>query len=165
MGGGGRRIRVLADVYERASGVPALLADAGVEVVVVRLAAGDSAVGSGGLVERKSVPDLHASIIGGRFWAQIGKLSTASAKACLLVEGRDLDDGSIHPNAIRGACVAADANQARYLVAPVGPQRRPRRFFSATQFASRRLEVCADSTSPRLRSAISGAGATPFSAA
>ena len=98
---------MFADVFERPSGVPDLLARAGVDVRVVRLAAGDYAVGAGGLVERKSMPDFHASIMSGRFWAQIGKLRAASARAYLLVEGPDLDEGPLHPNAIRGVCVAA----------------------------------------------------------
>ena len=97
---------MFADVFERPSGVPDLLARSGVDVRVVRLAAGDYAVGAGGLVERKSMPDFHASIMSGRFWAQIGKLRAASARAYLLVEGPDLDEGPLHPNAIRGVCVA-----------------------------------------------------------
>ena len=107
MASDGPRVHVFADVFERASGIPELLAQAGVDVRVVRLAAGDYAVGGGGLVERKSVLDLHGSILSGRFWAQIGKLRFASVKGYLLVEGPDLNDGPLHPNAIRGACVAA----------------------------------------------------------
>jgi Fanconi anemia group M protein len=114
------RIRVFADVHERASGIPRLLAEAGVEVTVLRLAAGDYVVGAGGLVERKSVLDLHGSIINGRFWAQIGKLRAASAQPYLLIEGRDLDDGPLEPNAIRGACIAALELKVA-LIRTVGP--------------------------------------------
>ena len=100
-------IRVLADLYERASGIPAVLAAGGLDVRIVRLAAGDYAVGAGALVERKSVPDLHGSILNGRFWPQLGRLRSESTRPYLLVEGPDIDEGPLHPNAIRGACVAA----------------------------------------------------------
>jgi DNA excision repair protein ERCC-4 len=102
----GTQIVITADVHERASEIPQVLASLGVRIVETRLAAGDYVVGAGRVVERKSVADLHGTILEGRFWAQIGKLRAASRFPYLLVEGRDLDGGPLHPNAVRGACLA-----------------------------------------------------------
>src|SRR5436190_23990646 len=58
------------------------------------------------LVERKSVFDLHAAIIEGRFWPQIGRLSRTARRPYLLVEGVDLDAGPLKPASARGAVLA-----------------------------------------------------------
>jgi Fanconi anemia group M protein len=120
MANGGHRVRVFADVHERASGVPRLLAEAGVDVTVIRLAAGDYAVGAGGLVERKSVLDFHGSVMTGRFWAQIGKLRAAGARGYLVLEGPNIDDGPLQPNAVRGVCIAVIELDVA-LIRTVGP--------------------------------------------
>lgn len=101
------RVKIVADIHERASGIPRLLEAAGVEVEVASLVAGDYATGVETLVERKSVLDLHGAILKGRLWPQLGKLRAESAFPYLLIEGHDLDRGPLHPNAIRGACLAA----------------------------------------------------------
>lgn len=102
----GKRLTILVDVHETASGVPARLAALGVEVESGALSAGDYCVARGVLVERKSVLDLHGSLLKGRFWRQVGALRRASTRPFLLVEGHDLDRGPIHPHAIRGVCLA-----------------------------------------------------------
>jgi ERCC4-type nuclease len=77
-----------------------------VTVEKVMLPAGDYDLGSGVLVERKTVADLHLSLERGRLWGQIGRLRTRARLPYLLVEGRDLDDGPLPPAAVRGACLA-----------------------------------------------------------
>jgi DNA excision repair protein ERCC-4 len=99
-------VRVIVDVHERASGIARSLEALGAEVEVAALPAGDYGVGLGALVERKDVVDLHSAIIKGRLWPQLNKLRAESVVPYLLVEGRDLDRGPLHPNAIRGACLA-----------------------------------------------------------
>jgi hypothetical protein len=101
-----RQPQVVADVHERQSGIPHALENLGVDVTIAPLRAGDYAIGSDVLVERKSVIDLHGSIESGRFWPQIGKLRYASAFPFLFIEGEDIDDGPLSPKAIRGACIA-----------------------------------------------------------
>lgn len=101
------RIAIIADVHERPSGLPDALTRLGALVEVASLPAGDYAVGAETIVERKSVLDLHGSILKGRFWPQIGKLRAECSFPYLLVEGRELDRGPLHPNAIRGACLTA----------------------------------------------------------
>jgi ERCC4-type nuclease len=100
------RLRLEVDLNERKSGIPTKLKGLGFDVELRLLPAGDYAIGAEILVERKATLDLHAAILKGTFWTQIGKLRTASRYPFLLVEGADLDCGPIAPKAIRGACIA-----------------------------------------------------------
>jgi DNA excision repair protein ERCC-4 len=100
------RARVVADVNERKSGIPASLAERGVVVELAVLPAGDYALSADTLVERKSVADLHSAIAKGSFWPQIGKLRRAARYPFFLVEGENLDRGPIAPASIRGICLA-----------------------------------------------------------
>jgi ERCC4-type nuclease len=103
------------DIDERKCAVPGRLAGLGAVVRAARLAAGDYVVGPGTVVERKSMPDLHDSVLRGRFWGQLGKLRAASRFAYLLVEGDDLDDGPLRGNAIRGVLLATLEQRIRVL--------------------------------------------------
>jgi Fanconi anemia group M protein len=102
------RIRILVDVHEQRSGIPGLLEELGAEVELLSLPAGDYALGDDTLVERKAVLDLHSAVRRGHLWAQLAKLRAGCAFPYLLIEGRELDGGGrgLHPNAIRGACLA-----------------------------------------------------------
>ena len=106
---------IVCDIRERVSTVPAWLRGLGVDVEWASLATADYAIGRTVLVERKSVLDLHGSIMRGRFWPQVGRLKVAVLQPYLLVEGRDLDAGPLSPNAIRGCLVAAADNGLRLL--------------------------------------------------
>lgn len=99
-------MRIIVDAHERQSGIAETLAELGAEIEVAALSAGDYAVGADTLVERKRVLDLHAAVLKGRLWPQLGKLRGACAFPYLLVEGSDLDRGPLHYNAIRGVCLA-----------------------------------------------------------
>lgn len=103
---GGREFAVVADHRERASGVPAALEALGVPVRTTTLRAGDYAIGSSTRIERKTVRDLHESVISGRFWKQLNRLRAVSAFPMIVVEGLDLDSGRLPPNGIRGVVVA-----------------------------------------------------------
>lgn len=100
-------VRIVADVHERRSGIPELLRELGAEVELASLPAGDYACGADTLVERKRVLELHGAVSKGSLWPQLAKLRAASAFPYLLVEGTHLDRGPLHPNAIRGVCLAA----------------------------------------------------------
>jgi DNA excision repair protein ERCC-4 len=99
-------VQVIADIAERPSGVPRLLAELGVMVQTRRLWGGDYLVGNRALVERKTVRGLHAAIINGTFWPQVGRLREGTLFAYLLLEGKDIDDGPLGAAAIRGTCIA-----------------------------------------------------------
>ena len=102
------KVRILVDVHEQRSGIPGLLEALGAEVEVLSLPAGDYVVGDDTIVERKAVLDLHSSVRRGHLWAQLATLKASCPFPYLLVEGRNLDGGGrgLHPNAIRGACLA-----------------------------------------------------------
>jgi DNA excision repair protein ERCC-4 len=99
-------VKILVDVHERQSGIAETLAEPGAKIEIASLPAGDYAVGVDTLVERKRVLDLHAAIVKGRLWPQLGKLRAACTFPYLLVEGTDIDRGPLHHNAVRGACLA-----------------------------------------------------------
>src|SRR6266496_1287743 len=98
---------VAVDVHERESRLLRTLHELGVQTQTQRLSVADYAVGNS-LVERKTVSDLHLSIIEGRFWLQIGRLRRASTRPYLLVEGDDLDAGPLRATSVRGALLAVD---------------------------------------------------------
>jgi len=96
---------VVVDVYEREGRVRTALRELGVETHVRRLPVGDYEA-SGAIVERKSVRDLHLSIISGRLWRQIARLRRVASRPYLLVEGADLDAGPLRVESVRGALIA-----------------------------------------------------------
>lgn len=97
--------RIVCDVHEVRSGVPAQLARLGAEVEIRALTRGDYLVAVNALVERKTVADLHVSIVKGRFWAQMAKIRV-TRRPYLLLEGRSLFSGPVATEAVRGLCVA-----------------------------------------------------------
>ncbi len=99
-------MRIVVDVHETKSGIAELLAELGASVERASLPAGDYAVGADTIIERKRVLDLHGAVLKGRLWPQLGKLRAACAFPYLLLEGTDIDRGPLHPNAIRGTCLA-----------------------------------------------------------
>jgi ERCC4-type nuclease len=101
------RTTVVADSREKESKVRDALLELGALVEVVRLSTGDYRTGAA-LIERKSVRDLHISIIQDRFWRQVGGLTRTSMHPYLLIEGRELDDGPLRPSSVRGALLAVE---------------------------------------------------------
>ena len=96
---------IVADVREKESRLFEALRSLDVRVERERLPVADYVAGAA-LVERKSVRDLHLAIINGRFWPQIGRLSRATLRPYLLVEGVDLDAGPLSAASVRGAALA-----------------------------------------------------------
>jgi ERCC4-type nuclease len=103
-------LEIVADVHERRSGVPDELQRLGVNVTIRSLTRGDYVAGPETLVERKTVKDLHGTIVQGRFWRQMHALREAGSRPILLIEGGSLwtdRRGSIQPDALRGLLLAA----------------------------------------------------------
>lgn len=133
---------IVVDVYEKESLLLDALHELGVQTERRRLPAGDYDVASA-VVERKSVRDLHLSILRARFWLQIGWLARCRRTPYLLVEGGDLDAGPLRSAAVRGAVVAVselgigvirstDANDSALwlkVLAGRAAWRRPRRVY------------------------------------
>jgi ERCC4-type nuclease len=107
-------LTITVDVRERRSGVPEWLAALGVTVELVTLAVGDYAFGDR-VIERKTIADLHRSLRDRRIWGQVAALRRDPRRAYLLVEGVDLDDGTVPPRALRGALLKVTDNGIRIL--------------------------------------------------
>jgi ERCC4-type nuclease len=105
---------ITVDVRERRSEVPAALTALGVPLSFVTLAVGDYAIGDR-VVERKTVGDLHRSLVGERLWSQVGALRRDPRRAYLLVEGADLDTGLVPARPLRGALLKVADNGIRLL--------------------------------------------------
>ena len=118
--------RIVADAHEVPSGIPEWLSSLDAAVLVERLAVGDYDIGSGVIVERKSVADLHESRRRGRLWPQLGRLHSTASVPCLLVEGTHLG------GPLSGASIRAARGRPRHLgrdsthAAPCLRQRRGR---------------------------------------
>ena len=85
------------------SGVPAALEARGVSVRLSQLESSDYLVGNEIGVERKSVLDLHYSILNRRLWSQLDAYRSKLQRVYLLVEGARLDDGRVSAAGVRGA--------------------------------------------------------------
>jgi ERCC4-type nuclease len=99
-------VTITADVHERASRIPFLLEALGTDVELRALTRGDYVVGPGTVVERKTIRDLHLSIMHGRFWQQIRKIRAAGSFPYLVIEGTSVFAGPVRNDGIRGACLA-----------------------------------------------------------
>lgn len=86
--------------------MPRRLEVLGAAVDVRALTRGDYVVGPETVVERKTVADLHSSIIRGRFWQQMDKIRAAGRSPWVIIEGPSLFTGPVGGNGIRGATLA-----------------------------------------------------------
>jgi len=107
-------VTISVDVRERRSDVPAQLTALEVPLSIVTLAVRDYAVG-GRVIERKTVADLHRSLINQRLWSQVAALRRDPRRAYILVEGEDLDEGPVPSRALRGALLKVIDNGLRLL--------------------------------------------------
>nr|WP_320133493.1 ERCC4 domain-containing protein [uncultured Holophaga sp.] len=102
------RILVLADDRERdAPALKAFQDMEGVELRIARLDLGDYRVDGHLVVERKSLPDLLASIRDGRLFRQTAALASCGERCMLLLEGRvqDIQHAHMRREAIQGALI------------------------------------------------------------
>lgn len=101
-------IRITVDDREQSSGIPALLRGYDdLEVRVERLPLGDYRVEDALLFERKTLPDLAASIKDGRLFRQGLRLGASPCRGALLLEGRgsDLAGCGMSRESIQGALI------------------------------------------------------------
>ena len=100
--------RIVVDDREAPGAVlEALRRDKCVHLSVQRLPVGDYRVDDALLFERKTLPDLVASIKDGRLFAQGLRLTQAPLRAAIILEGRsqELADSRMRREAIQGALV------------------------------------------------------------
>ncbi|HIP74984.1 MAG TPA: DEAD/DEAH box helicase [Thermococcus paralvinellae] len=99
-------IVIYVDSRELKSQVPKYLKELGVNVEVKTLDVGDYIVSEDVAVERKSANDFIQSIIDGRLFDQVKRLTEAYIKPVIIIEGQLYGIRNVHPNAIRGALAA-----------------------------------------------------------
>lgn len=136
-----RTISILVDDREStAAVVAALRQDPQADVRMRRLPVGDYLVDDALLFERKTLPDLIASIKDGRLFRQGLRLASASARGILILEGssRDLAHNRMRREAIQGALMtltlsfgipllrAVDADETARLILLAARQGRAR---------------------------------------
>lgn len=80
-------IRIYVDDREKSSGIPDILKDYGVTVIIQQLTVGDYVITDKVAIERKSVNDLVNSVFDKRLFDQIDRLSSVYEEPVLLVEG------------------------------------------------------------------------------
>ena len=108
-------MKILVDAEEQRSAVPSHLEALGLSVEVSRLPVGDYQIADVA-VERKTVRDLHQSLVSGTLWSQLFALRKGTARSYLIVEGADLDAGRVSSRGVRGALLhiaAAGVSVAR----------------------------------------------------
>ena len=98
-------MRIVADERERKSGIPDLLAKAGVRAEVRTLPVGDYVVAPETVAERKSMHDLVSSVFDGRLFDQCSRLREHFESPVLLVEGNvdEMAEVAENPMVLYGA--------------------------------------------------------------
>ncbi len=101
-----QKLKILADVREKYSGVVSALYDEGALIELKALPIGDFLCSSRAAVEVKRVPDFVNSIIDGRLLQQLKELKENFERPVVIIEGAGEQDlysiRNVHPNAIRG---------------------------------------------------------------
>ncbi|MEJ2388207.1 MAG: helix-hairpin-helix domain-containing protein [Chromatiaceae bacterium] len=122
---GGQRFSLVVDDREPSGAVlKALHACECFELRVERLAVGDYLVDDHLLFERKTLPDLLASIKDGRLFAQALRLAAAPLRGALILEGRsqDVAGSRMRREAIQGALVTLSLFIGIPVLRSMGPQ-------------------------------------------
>ena len=97
---------VYADSREGNSKVIRHLSEMEIDVQVRSMAVGDYQVSDEVVIERKTSKDFVDSIIDKRLFKQARELSEEFKRPLLILEGDDIYNGMIHPNAVRGTIAA-----------------------------------------------------------
>ncbi|HEX3805882.1 MAG TPA: ERCC4 domain-containing protein [Gaiellaceae bacterium] len=100
-------MQIVVDVHEPKP-MERTLRALGLDVLVMSLRAGDYMIDDVAVVERKTVRDLHLSVIQGRLWRQLSLIRRRAPWRYLLIEGQSMYDGPVSSEAIRGLVIAVD---------------------------------------------------------
>ena len=97
---------VFADSREGNSKVIRYLSDMEVDTKIQTMIVGDYQVSDDVVIERKTAKDFVDSIVDKRLFKQVTQLREEFKKPIIILEGDDLYNGYINPNAIRGTIVS-----------------------------------------------------------
>ena len=104
-----KRLSIVADDRERASGIPDLLCSYDeLDLIVARLRSGDYLVDGSVLIERKTVSDLALSIIDTRLFKQAARLNKSSYRSAFIIEGSpsQLASSGLTRESLQGALIS-----------------------------------------------------------
>ncbi|MFQ5435451.1 MAG: ERCC4 domain-containing protein, partial [Anaerolineae bacterium] len=124
-----RKIKIIADDRERNGGVISVLrADGRCDIKTQRIPVGDYLIDERVLVERKTLPDLLASIKDGRLFRQALRLVEAESWCVIVLEGtaRDLPDSVMRREAVQGALITLALYLGIPLLRSTGPDETAR---------------------------------------
>lgn len=141
-------IEIIADDRERNGNVIERLREhAEVSLAIRRLPLGDYRIDEALLVERKTLPDLVASIKDGRLFGQAHRLIDSPLRKALILEGTaaDLAGSGMRREAIQGALIGLTL----YLSLPLLRSRDPAETAQLMLFAARQGRLVATGTVPR----------------
>ena len=101
------KLTIIADNREKSSGVPGMLADENVEVIMEQLSVGDYMIDDDIVIERKTNIDFVQSIITGHLFDQCSRLRKTGKIPLIIVEGNPFKTRhNIKPESIKGALLA-----------------------------------------------------------
>lgn len=102
-------VTIIADNREKASGIPGLLAEKGVHVMMKQLAVGDYMIDGIIVIERKTSTDFVQSILTGHLFDQCARLRKTGLHPLIIVEGNPFHtQHNIKPKAIKGALLSVN---------------------------------------------------------
>ncbi|WP_304123556.1 DEAD/DEAH box helicase [Methanosphaera cuniculi] len=94
---------VYVDYREKNSNIMRELDKIGCKIEVKTMAIGDYQLSDDVIIERKTVDDFAKSITDKRLYTQAKELASNCKKPLMIIEGGDIYNTFLHPNAIRGA--------------------------------------------------------------
>jgi DNA excision repair protein ERCC-4 len=124
-----RKIKIVADDRERDSGVISALSVHGrCDVEIRRMLIGDYLIDGRVLIERKTLPDLLASIKDGRLFRQALRLVEAELRCVIVLEGigRDLTGTGMRREAVQGALITLSLYMGIPVLRSMGPSETAR---------------------------------------
>jgi len=112
---------IYVDHREAKSGVVRELSNLGVKMKFSTLDVADYQISEDIGVERKSAQDFTSSIIDKRLYKQAKDLSEQFSKPVIIIEGKNMYAGGLHPNAVRGSLASLAIDYS----IPIIPTRSP----------------------------------------
>ena len=94
---------IYVDYREKNSNIMRELDKIGCEIKVQSMSVGDYQVSDDVIIERKTVDDFSKSIVDKRLYVQAKELTSNARKPLIIIEGENVYNSFLHPNAIRGA--------------------------------------------------------------
>ncbi|BCU67331.1 multidrug MFS transporter [Sulfolobales archaeon HS-7] len=91
-------LRIYVDTRENGSGIPDILRELGITIIIEQLSVGDYVISSTIGIERKTVSDLVASIFDRRLFDQVKRLTDVYQRSFLIVEGDNKQLLTLAPN-------------------------------------------------------------------